>query len=85
MLVAPINSAITNNYNLKICQNAKQRKKKEFKYFNNCESTLKEEVKYINYIKIKKIRIYGKRFIPIASIIDWKPKIIIATPPNISI
>ena len=57
MLVAPINSAITNNYNLKICQNAKQRKKKRIQIF----------------------------LIPIASIIDWKPKIIIATPPNISI
>lgn len=36
------------------------------------------------YLKKIKKESYGKRATPIASIIDWKPKIIMATPPNIS-
>ena len=37
------------------------------------------------YEKKKKKKNYGKRVTPIASIIDWIPKTIIATPPKISI
>ena len=58
------------HYNLMPCPIAKCAKSKEI-------------VKYL-FIQKKKKRVYGKRVIPIASIIDCIPNITIATPPNIS-